>query len=431
MEHFDKLFNELNNNNAKIYVVGGFIRNIVYNEIHNTNIPIKDIDFLVSGIEEDKLMSLLKLYGGVTKAGLSFGVLIFKPNNSDEVFEIALPRKEISTGCEYKNFEIEIDPYLPIEKDLERRDFTINAMCDKVKCVNDMNNFNLGDVIDPFNGIEHIKNKICCCVNEPYERFKDDPTRIFRAFRISTQLDLNIEDRTIIGIADHRNLLNNLMPKSSVRLYNELFKIIKYENCLKSIRIMNDLDILKIIGIKTNIDTLNLISKSNIYLVKIMILLKNVSMENFDEWINYYQIPAVTGISKNDIISLKLSHNNEITELLLLVSNKYEMLVMLKKIGKYAKNNYNECVKYLIEYICADNLVKKDFLSDIFEECVGYPVLIEDIKITGNEITEISGKSGKDIGILKEKILDDIFKDNVINNNDELKRYIQQHIYLI
>jgi tRNA nucleotidyltransferase/poly(A) polymerase len=430
MEKLNDLIDKLYENDVSIYIVGGFIRTSVYNKVHGTNMPIKDIDFVVSGIKENKLMEILKIYGKVKHVGLAFGVIIFKPNNSDEVFEIALPRKEISTGCEYKSFDIEIDPFLPIEKELGRRDFTINAMCVKINCVDDIDNiaspdfFDLDKVIDPFGGIQHVRDKICCCVNRPYDRFKDDPTRIFRAFRISAQSNLIIENETMIGIEEHKDLLNNLIPSSSIRLYNELFKIIKCDDCLKTLELMSNIGILKIIGIKTKIDMFRVIETTDVYLVKVMILLKDVFCSNFDQWINFYQISAVNDITKDDIISLKLSHNNEIINNILKILNKYDMLIVLNKIGKYTKNNCKECMKYLIEYLCIYDRANKHFLHEILSKCDDYPVLITDIMITGNEIIEITNKNGPSIGAFKEKLLDEIFKDNITNDNTELKRYL-------
>jgi len=434
MSLYTDFINYINKNGGEVYVVGGFIRTIVYNKIHNTNISTKDIDFLVRDVEEDRLIFLLEMCGKVKKVGSSFGVLILKPFDSEELYEIALPRKETSLGCEYRNFDIEIDPNLPIEKELERRDFTINAMCMQVYNMNDVNNlnldFDLNNVIDVFNGKYHIENKICCCVNDPYDRFKDDPTRILRAFRISTQLNLEIEENTLIAIKQHANLLNMLIPKSSVRLYNELFKIIKYNSYYNNLEIMHNFNILNVMGILTNIETLKLIENTNIYVVKVMIILKECTPSmNFKKWCDIFQISAVDGISKDDIILLETSHDDTIMCLLRDLKTKYNMLCLLKKLNCYSQNPLN-LLFHLIEYLNVIDTINKKLLSDLFDECRAYPFSVANIKITGHEIKNITGKTGKDIGTIKDEILNDIFNDVVNNDSEVLKEHILKEKFL-
>ena len=268
-------------------------------------------------------------------------------------------------------------------------------------------------------------------MNDPFDRFNDDPTRILRAFRISTQLNLTIEENTLSAIKTHANLLNNLIPKSSVRLYNELFKIMKHENCLNNLEIMYNFNILKIMGINTNIKILKLIEQSDIFIIKIMILLKNTSIDNFKKWNNMYQISAVDCVNKNDVILLELSNNQGLINMLNNLKHKWEMLRALNMLYFYSKDPLM-LVYYLIEYVCIIDILDKKFLSELLNECkIGsYPFSVANIKITGDEIKNITGKSGKDIGILKDKLLSDIHHDLVNNNNEELKTHILKEKFL-
>ncbi|MCK4385335.1 MAG: hypothetical protein KAW52_03640, partial [candidate division Zixibacteria bacterium] len=89
---------------GKIYEVGGGVRDKYISPI----LPDKDKDYLVTGIPMNDLCSLLREFGKVDLVGKSFGVIKFAPHkkyDGENVFDIALPRKEYSTGPGHKDFK--------------------------------------------------------------------------------------------------------------------------------------------------------------------------------------------------------------------------------------------------------------------------------------------------------------------------------------
>lgn len=101
--------------------------------------------------------------------------------------------------------------------DLQRRDFTINAIA-----------YSLWEgFIDPFNGMKDIKKKIIRCVGNPYDRFNEDGLRIMRAVRFSAQLGFNIEECTKTAMNE---LVDNLDKVSNERINSELYKIMSSFN---------------------------------------------------------------------------------------------------------------------------------------------------------------------------------------------------------
>lgn len=101
-----------------------------------------------------------------------------------------------------------------LEKDLSRRDFTMNA----IAYHNQMHDY--------FNGVEDIKNKIIRCVGDPSIRFQEDALRILRALRFSCQLGFQIEEQTKKAIFDHKQLLIHI---SKERILDEWAKMIRHD----------------------------------------------------------------------------------------------------------------------------------------------------------------------------------------------------------
>ncbi len=221
---------------ANIYLVGGAVRDLIIER------PTKDYDFVISKVEPKTLEKFLTGKGQVNLVGKSFGVFKFMPDcllNKEERFEafdIALPRTEnagMSGG--YRDFEIQSDKDLPIEEDLGRRDFTINALAW------DLKNKKL---IDPFNGLSDLKNKIIKAIGEPEKRFQEDYTRMLRAIRFSCQLDFLIEAYTLKTINEKAEKIATIPAE---RINEELTKIILSPKAEEGIRLMKEIGLLKIL----------------------------------------------------------------------------------------------------------------------------------------------------------------------------------------
>jgi len=125
MEYFiDKIISR----GGTIYLVGGINRDRLFNYYHNTNHVPRDYDILVLKLPCVDLINILSKFGKINEVGKSFGVLKFRDSLTDILFDIALPRTEISTGPDHKDFEITVDQNIPLELDLTRRDSTMNSI---------------------------------------------------------------------------------------------------------------------------------------------------------------------------------------------------------------------------------------------------------------------------------------------------------------
>ncbi len=215
---------------GKLYEVGGALRDRLLG-ISRTQ---KDTDYLVTGLPLTELVSLLKVFGYVDLVGRFFGVIKFTDKETGVTFDISLPRKEKSTGVGHKDFEVYFDPSLPVETDLGRRDFTINAMALEVATEK---------LIDPFGGRADIQAKLIRQVFP--QAFEEDPLRMLRAVQFASRFNFEIEQNTwehlcasvklietvaAERIAEELNKLILLSPKPSVG-----FKLMEKSGLLKII----------------------------------------------------------------------------------------------------------------------------------------------------------------------------------------------------
>lgn len=171
---------------AEIYLVGGVVRDVLLAR------EIKDYDFVVRRVAPKTLEKFLASPGKVNLVGKTFGVYKFIPKSyklKAKSFDIALPRTEHSlkhTG-QRRDFKVNFSANLPIEEDLSRRDFTVNALAYEIRNQK---------LVDLFGGLSHLQKKVIKTVGEPQERFKEDYARLLRALRFACQLDFKIENKT-------------------------------------------------------------------------------------------------------------------------------------------------------------------------------------------------------------------------------------------
>jgi len=219
-------FEEVSQSGGKIYAVGGTVRDQFLQH------PSKDQDLLVTQVPFESLTKILKRYGDVFTVGKSFGVIKFYPKHSpDTCLDIALPRKEVSTGVGHRDFQVDFDPMLPVETDLQRRDFTINAMAQEILTE---------EIIDPFRGQEDLKNKTLRMVAP--RAFEEDPLRLMRGIQFAARFQLEIEPITLEAMKKNAELIKTVSPE---RISEELKKLLSAEKPSLGFIWMNKTGLLK------------------------------------------------------------------------------------------------------------------------------------------------------------------------------------------
>jgi poly(A) polymerase len=210
------------------YVVGGYVRDRLLAR------PSKDMDIVCIG-------SGIKLAQGVAArlrpiprvtVYKRFGTAMLK--HHDLEIEFVGARKE-SYRPDSRKPSVEEGS---LEDDQNRRDFTINALAVS------LNERDYGSILDPFNGLEHLEKKIIKTPLEPGKTFSDDPLRMMRAIRFSSQLHFTIEPDTLAAISEFRRRINIV---SKERITIELNKIILSDKPSVGFKLLFDSGLLHLI----------------------------------------------------------------------------------------------------------------------------------------------------------------------------------------
>jgi putative nucleotidyltransferase with HDIG domain len=193
------------------YVIGGYVRD----HILGRGEP-KDIDIVAvgSGIELAKKVSHIIPHKPKVQVFKNFGTAMLRAENLE--IEFVGARKE-SYNRDSRKPIVEDGT---LEDDQNRRDFTINALALS------LNPDNYGDLIDPFNGMEDLKNKIIKTPLDPDITYSDDPLRMMRAIRFATQLNFKIEKDSLKAISRNKERIKII---SNERIVEELNKILLAE----------------------------------------------------------------------------------------------------------------------------------------------------------------------------------------------------------
>jgi len=187
------------------FLVGGAVRDIIMGR------PPKDWD-IVTAAHPEEIKSVCSDMRPIC-VGEAFGIVTLICN--DEVFEIATMRTDgnYSDGRRPDSVQFVTD----IRSDLERRDFTMNAIAiDPIK----------GTMIDPFCGGLDIHDKTICFVGFPEDRIAEDKLRILRAFRFAAQLGFTFEENTFNAICEAIKSDNVFDGISQERITAEFSKIL-------------------------------------------------------------------------------------------------------------------------------------------------------------------------------------------------------------
>lgn len=452
----NQIFNIIQKESDKLkyptYVVGGWVRDLLLKR-ENT---ITDIDFVCvgSGIILAEKVALIMGKQARFKVFKKFGTALI--SYKGENYEFIGARKESYRS----NSRKPIVENGTLEDDQKRRDFTINAISIQ------LNKDNFGELIDPFNGIEDLKNKIIKTPGNPNKTYSDDPLRMMRAVRFATQLHFEIEKESYEAILRNCERLSII---SQERITEELNKIILSPKPSRGFKVLFETKLLhqffpelvKLEGVER---VGKHVHKDNFY--HTIEVLDNISIHSENLWLRWAALlhdiakPQTKKYEKKQgwtfhahefiggkmvpgiFRKLKLPLNEKMKYVQKLVTLHLRPIVLAKDIVTDsairrllfdAGNDIEDLMTLCDADITSKNINKvKKYLNNF--QLVRKKLKIVEQKdqirnfqppINGIEIMQLFNiKAGKEIGILKKSIKDAILDGKIENNRNEALKFI-------
>jgi len=462
--YIQEILKKLAAHDFEAYIVGGCVRDFCVQNIlvkkeneqlNNKNYQPKDWDITTNARPEQ----MLKIFSR-GKYENQFGTVLVpveieeEGEEKKEVVEITTYRSEQGYGDRRHPDEIKFEDKL--ENDLERRDFTINAMAMKILDYDslDGNNQESFEIVDLFGGQKDLKKRIVRAVGEPFDRFREDALRMMRAIRFACQLNFSIEDKTLRAI---KKLAGSIKFISNERIRDELVKILQSDQPYHGIMLLHESNLLNYIipellrgvGVKQDRHHTYTVFKHSVlslkycpnkdWQVRLASLLHDIGKPQTKKIIKkiatfYNHEYAGANIVKRVMKRLKFSVKDSQRIVNLIRNHMFYYNVgevtassvrrLIKKVGK-------ENLSDLIDIRIADRLgsgvpkakpYKLRHLEYMMEKVQFDPVSVKSLVINGDDlIKSLNIKPGPKIGAILDVLLSEVIEDPALNNTKFLK----------
>ncbi|MCP2038946.1 CCA tRNA nucleotidyltransferase [Chryseobacterium sp. HSC-36S06] len=454
-----KLISEVaENNNQSVFVVGGYVRDLLMKRQAPT-----DIDFVTegSGINLAKAVAKEinpKLTVSVFK---NYGTAMFKHQGLD--LEFVGARKE-SYAEDSRKPSVETGT---LEDDQKRRDFTINALAIS------LNKANFGELIDPFAGISDIENKIIRTPLEPSQTYSDDPLRMMRAIRFASILNFNIEKKSLKSIQTEAERIKIV---SMERIMVEFNKIMLSEKPSVGLKLLEETGLLALImpeltALKGIEEVEGQTHKDNFW--HTLEVVDNISKNTDNLWLRWAALLHDIGKAptKKFVEGTGWTfHGHEFLGSKMVKSLFHRLKLPLGMDMKYVQKLVKLSSRpiSLIDDGTSDSALRRllfdsgEDLEDLFTLCKAdittknsskqarfkknfeyVAVKIKEVEekdqvrnfqppISGEEIMELFNlKPGREIGILKEKVKEAILEGEIPNDKNEARNFVIKEAELL
>lgn len=437
---FLKIFTK---NGYNCYPVGGCTRDIIRGK------NPKDFDFTTNAKPEEIIKFKEFKEHQIIPTGIKHGTIsiIFQK----EIYEVTTFRIDGEyTDLRRPNKIVFTDD---LDKDLIRRDFTINAIAYDYKSKK---------FIDTNNGKKDIKKKIIRAIGIPKERFNEDALRIMRACRFAAQLNFAIEEKTFLAM---KECAKNIEEVAKERIHDELVHMLKSENPVLGIEAMRKCGLLEILipelakGINFeqnqyhkydvynhNLNTLEGATKiTENYIIRAAALFHDIgkvdTLGEKDGNRTFYNHEKLSENKTKQILSRLKFSNKEIEQITFLVREHmfhYEQNWKDSTIRRFISKIGSENIKPLLLLRQADNYGKdrvmkadpilKEFITRINSELEKDNAFTQkDLKINGKDLIQMGIPAGKNIGTILKFLLESVLDDPKQNEKKILEKIAKNY----
>ncbi|WP_124101235.1 HD domain-containing protein [Ruminococcus sp. Marseille-P6503] len=336
-----------------------------------------------------------------------------------------------------------------LKRDLERRDFTINAMCYNPK----------SGLTDIFGGADDLKSKIIRCVGDPVRRFSEDSLRILRAVRFSSVLGFSIENDTKRAVFSEKELLRYISPE---RIFSELKKLVCGKNASEALSEYGEIiavfipEIIPCFGFPQNnphhcFDVWEHICRSVGFCrpqteLRLTMLLHDVAKPKTAttdaNGINHFKTHQFAGAEISSEILRRLRCGNaavkHIHDLIYEHDNRIpaERKAVRRFISKYGFDFFMDYLEVRradtyaqSDYKRKEKLKNLDLLAVIALELEeeNACMKISDLNVNGNDLIAL-GLRGQQIGAALRQILEAVISEEISNDKNQIAEYVRKVI---
>lgn len=425
--------------NKEGYIVGGCVRDSLLDK------KPQDWDICTSALPEE-VRDIFASRTYVIPTGLKHGTVTIMLNHNH--YEVTTFRQE---GKYSNNRHPDTVVYTTdINKDLSRRDFTINAMAMGLS----------GQLIDPFDGQKDLGNRLIKTVGDPRERFNEDALRMLRAIRFSAQLDFTIAPKTLAAIKYNAHLLENI---SKERIRDELIKILESPQPSDAFYLLYATELLEIFlpelakgyGFSQrtphhHLDifehTLNVVDKTpNRLKLRLGALLHDIGKPatfTIDEsGLGHFYRHNVVGEEIAGKILSRLRFPKEIKrDIKILVRehmnvfiNNWTEKTLKKFINRVGKDNVPDLLALHLADMEASasptDYQRFSALKDALEEVLNKkePLTVKDLAISGRDLIDMGFEPGPRIGQTLNFLLEQVLEDASLNTKEKLLSIVRDN----
>ncbi|HOB23793.1 MAG TPA: HD domain-containing protein [Kaistella sp.] len=454
-----KLISEVaEKNNQSVFIVGGYVRDLWMGR----KVPT-DIDFVTEGNGIELAKCVAKEINPNLKVSIfkTYGTAMFKHNGLD--LEFVGARKE-SYAEDSRKPSVETGS---LEDDQKRRDFTINALAIS------LNKKNFGELIDPFDGILDIQNKIIRTPLEPSQTYSDDPLRMMRAIRFASTLNFEIEENSLVAIKKEAERIKIV---SMERIMVEFNKIMLSEKPSIGLKLLEQTGLLLLIipeltALKGIEEVEGQTHKDNFW--HTLEVVDNISKNTENLWLRWAALLHDIGKAPTKKFDKKNGwtfHGHEFLGSKMVKNLFYRLKLPLGSDMKYVQKLVKLSSRpiALIDDGTSDSALRRllfdsgEDLEDLFTLCKAdittknsskqekfkknFEYVAQKIKeveekdsirnfqppISGEEIMEMFNlKPSREIGILKEKVKEAILEGEITNDKEEARSFVIEEAKLL